>query len=188
MTMASPQFQGVATQPFNHLAEETIHIILSFLLAREEPIHIGIWGVYRPFSKVCSLLRVSHRFHRIAEHIIYNSNTFEVWSSDIWLFDFLTNLSALGRRMITKLRIQWPDRICPAAPQEILELIASCAGLTRVEFFCFPKDVALPIVGGIAFLQVDEIWFETISCHTPDLTIFGCTRAREQRVFIQRSD
>jgi hypothetical protein len=187
----TPQLQRVETRLFNHLADETIHTILSFSLVRQEPIDIGIRPVDPPFSEGCSLLRVSRRFHRIAEHIIYHSNTFRVWDSDLWLWDFLTGLSMPGRRMVTKLRIQWPDRLCPNAPQEILELIASCAGLARVEFFCFPVNMALSNVRQIASLRVNEIWFETSSCRgPPDLAMIGgkrCSGSRERMVSIQRS-
>jgi hypothetical protein len=188
MSTTTTQLQEVAIQPFNHLAEEIIYTILSFLLAREEPIHIGICLVDPPFSDILSLLRVSRSFHRIAEHILYRSNTFEVWNSDIFLFDFLATLSVLGRRTITKLRIQWPDPSCSGAPDEILELIASCEGLKRVEFFHFPEKVALSDVRKIAFLLVEDIWFQMSTCHPHDLTIFGekesGPRAREQMVSI----
>jgi hypothetical protein len=173
MSTTTSQLQGVVAQPFNRLAEETIYTILSFLLAREEPIHIGTCPVDPPFSDVLSLLRVSRSFHRIAEHVLYRHNTFEVWNSDIFLFDFLTTLSVRGRRTVTKLRIQWPDPSCPGAPQEILELIASCEGLKRVGFFHFPEKVALSDTRKIAFLPVEEIWFQTSTCHPHDLTIFG---------------
>jgi len=52
MSTTTPQLQGVATQFFKHLAEETIYTILYFLLVREEPIHVGVCLVDPPFSDV----------------------------------------------------------------------------------------------------------------------------------------
>jgi hypothetical protein len=158
--MKLSNFRRHPFQPFEKIPEELIIMILYPLLVRQNSIEIGSRPIVPPFPQACSVLLVSKRFHHIAEHIIYRFNTFHIWSSDLWFWNFASTLSRRGYRTISKLRLQWPDKMCPAAPSEVLDILANCAGLMHLELLCFPEHVSDSILKRIDELPIKEIWVE----------------------------
>jgi hypothetical protein len=169
-------------RPFVHLPTEVLWLILYPLLVREKPINIGIRHVEPPFPEASSLTRVSKRFHEVSEYMIYHLNTFEIWSSDIWFWHFLTGLSSFGVRALTRVRLQWLDPPFIAS-REILDLLASCTGLIELEIFCFRRGVPEATLRNLAALPVKSIWFETESCVVPNLTLLPSVGALGPRTY-----
>ncbi|KUJ13168.1 uncharacterized protein LY89DRAFT_672408 [Mollisia scopiformis] len=109
-----------------------------------------------------------HRFHNIAEDVIYRQNTFEIWDSDLWFDGFIYGLSPFARNNPANLRVQWP--IPPTErPEQILGWIAHCSGVKRLEFFCFSQRVSISALQFLDRLPIENIWFETSTCQVPNL-------------------
>jgi hypothetical protein len=144
---------------FSHTSDEILQMILSHLLVHEEPIAMA-HSLHQPFPEVHSILLTCKRFHRIAEELIYRHNIFEIWDPDLWIDQFLMELSPFARSTITSLRLQWPS---PASMdlRDLFEQVEGCTGLKQLDFTCFYGEMSKRTFGYFEKLSVPEIWFET---------------------------
>ena len=146
---------------FNNASDEVVQMILSHLLVNDNPIAMS-HHLHEPHPDVRNILLTCKRFHRIAELLIYRHNTFEFWDPDLWLDQFLLELSPFARSAITRLRLQWP---LPATMDLgfMFDLVAGCTGLKRLEFTSFFGEMSKRTFGYFKNLSVQEIWFESPS-------------------------
>jgi hypothetical protein len=92
---------------------------------------------------------------------------------DIWLDQFLLDLSPFALSTITRLRLQWPLPAIMDLP-ELFDLISSCTGLKQLEFTSFFGEMSKRTFGYLENLSVPEIWFESqtgCKIHLKDLRV-----------------
>jgi len=143
---------------FDKLSDELINMVFAYLLVSTEPLEITY--SFRPGFRLsvgqgCALLRVSKRFHRIAEYMLYHYNTFEFRYCSFWLYDFQFEIGHNARQIVSSLRIQWPDEF--AEFQLCLQSLRRLENLTLLVIVDLPRIVPEAQLRSLDNLSIREI-------------------------------
>lgn len=159
-------------RPFDKISEEIVQSVFCHLLIYPKAISLDSFIHPNPrFTTGWTLLRVSKRFHRIAEYIIYRQNTFSTWDHTCWPKIYLRSLKVFAFHAIEKLAFEWPnDRWTTRDDQQTINHISGFSRLKSLEMLSFPQHIDVEITNRLANLPVKEIWFHHECKSIPDLT------------------